>query len=100
MNTNHHNNTLAFQLAKVLVGAGIIGAVLYFTVIPFADLLTWAALVLLPLVAVGFAIGLVSDGTYRLIKEAAAEEKFAERVKQYVSELREGPGADTHPHVL
>lgn len=99
MNTNNHNS-LAFQLAKVLVGAGIIGGVLYFTVVPFADLLAWAAMVLLPLIAVAFAIGLVSDGTYRLIKEAAAEEKFAERVKQYVSELREGPGADTHPHVL
>ncbi len=98
MNSNH--NTLAFQLAKVLVGAGVIGAVLYFTVVPFADILAWAAMVLLPLIAVAFAIGLVSDGTYRLIKEAAAEERFAERVKHYVSELREGPGADSHPNIL
>lgn len=86
-------NRLAFSIASFVLGGGIIAAVLAFTVIPLSDLFMWAVMVLLPILALGVGLGLISKSTYDMLKAATRGSSFGERVRHWVDELERNPNA-------
>lgn len=90
---NFNANRLAFTIASFVLGGGIIAAVLAFTVIPMSELLTWAVMVLLPILALAFGIGLISRSTWTMLKAATQDSNFGNRVQYWVDELKRNPEA-------
>lgn len=90
---NFNANRLAFSIASFVLGGGIIAAVLAFTVIPLSDLFAWAVMVLLPIIAICFGVGLVSKSSWDMLKAATQDSSFGARVKHWVDELERNPNA-------
>ena len=86
-------NRLAFSIASFVLGGGIIAAVLAFTVIPLSDLLAWAVMVLLPILALAVGLGLISKSTYDMLCAAGRGSNFGARVRYWVDELERNPKA-------
>ncbi len=99
MNTNTETpaafNNAASGLAAMLVGLGLLGTVLYFTVVPLLDLAIFALYWILPLVAIAAALGLISIGTVNSFKAMFTSGAFKERVDHWMTKLDEDPEA--HP---
>jgi hypothetical protein len=89
---NPQANSLAWALACWIAGAGILGAIVYFTVIPISELLGWALVVWLPLIGIAIGTGLISIGWWHAFK-AALGGGFQERVRYWVKELERNPEA-------
>jgi hypothetical protein len=93
-NPDNMVNSVAFSIACWIAGAGIIGAVVYFTVVPFLELLLWALYVLLPLFAIGVGVGLIGMGSFKALTAAInGRSGFGARVKHWVDTLEEDPFA-------
>ena len=83
--------SVAFSIAAWLAGAGIIGAVLYFTVVPMLDLLMFALYWILPLLLIGVGLGLISGGTVSAFKAFMGSTSLSSRVQEWTRILRENP---------
>ena len=90
---NIEANRLAFSIASFVLGGGVIAAVLAFTVVPLSDLFAWAVVVLLPILALAFGVGLISKSTWDMLKAAGGSSSFGKRVKHWVDELERNPNA-------
>ena len=86
-------NRLAFSIASFVLGGGIIAAVMAFTIIPLSDLFAWAVVVLLPILALAFGVGLISKSTWDMLKAAGGSSSFGKRVRHWVDELERNPNA-------
>ena len=89
--TNHLDNLKEYAdsklvrgIAMILAGAGIIGLVVAFGPVPILELISFGAMVTLPILALLFAAGLVSAGTIQIIWNFG----LAEAVRQRVTEIR------------
>lgn len=86
-------NTMAYTLAALVVGGGIIGAVLYFTVVPLAELLNIFLMIILPIAALGMAVGLISAAGFNQFKNGTMITQFLERLKSHRETLAANPAA-------
>ena len=84
---------VAFGIASWIIGLGIIGLVLYLTVVPLLDLFSFMLYWLLPLAFLAMGIGLISAGTLQTFKAFLQSEGMSARVKSWVQTLRENPEA-------
>ena len=75
-------------MALFIVGAGILGVILYFTAIPFIDLLVFCLYWLLPVAGIMVGLGLVSVGTMRTIKAFITPGMFTDKIKKHVDNIR------------
>lgn len=89
--SEHHNkeeqeemSPVVVQLASIILGLGVIGAVLIFSPIPLMELLNVFLFVLLPMLLIAAGLGLVSMGTVQMIWHF----DLADRVKAAVEERR------------
>lgn len=81
-------NKMARSIALILLGMGIIGLVIYFTAIPFTDLLIFALYWVLPIVAIAMALRLIKAGTFMSIKTFFTHGLLKERIQEYVDYYR------------
>ena len=80
-------NTLALSMASIVIGFGIIGSVVWLTIVPIMDLLQWVVLVLLPIAALAVGVGLISGGTLRSVTAILTSESFTGRVRKHLKTL-------------
>lgn len=78
-------NLLAWSIASILAGGGIIALLNYMSPIPLIELALWFTYVLIPLALLGFAVGLISWGTLT----AMFNPGLRQRVNHYTGEMRE-----------
>tara|TARA_Y100000034_G_scaffold100229_1_gene123444 strand:- start:99 stop:392 length:294 start_codon:yes stop_codon:yes gene_type:complete len=93
MGMNPTAERVAFGIASWIIGASIIGFVIYITVVPLMDLFVFFLYWLLPLAAIGMGLGLVSAGTLQTIRAFLTSEGMSQRIRKYVRILREDPEA-------
>lgn len=87
-------DNIAWSLAALIAGGGLVAAVLYLTAIPLGELLTYALTFLLPIAALGLGLGLIGTGTWVTLKSlVSGRGQFGTRVKHWVETLERDPNA-------
>jgi hypothetical protein len=86
-------NAMAYNLAALVVAGGVIGIVLYFTIVPLAELFNFFLTMLLPIAALAMAIGLISAAGFNQFKNGTMISQFLERLKAHRDNLNANPQA-------
>jgi len=86
-------NQMAYNLAALVVAGGIIGIVLYFTIVPLAELFNFFLTMLLPIAAFAMAIGLISAAGFNQFKNGTMISQFLERLRTHRDNLNANPQA-------
>ena len=85
---NNAVNELAWNIAQVVMGMGLIGLVVWLCLVPLMELLNWFLLVWVPILGILVGTGLVSMGTYNGIKDIVMKGGFVERVKAHREDIK------------
>ena len=78
---------VAWNIATVLLGAGILLAVVKLAVVPLMELLNWFLLIWIPIIGILVGTGLVSVGTFHAVKDTLTE-GIMPKVNEYLEEMR------------
>lgn len=84
---------LAFNIATVVMGLGLIGIVAWLCLVPLMELLNWFLIVWVPILGILVGTGLVSIGTYNGIRDIVMNGGFVERVKVHRETIRNDTAA-------
>ena len=87
MSDNKDMERVAFGLAKVACAGGIIGMVLWLSPVPPIELLSFFLFWMLPVLLLGAALGLISQGTLQAIWTGS----LAKRFEHWRGELKKNP---------
>ena len=90
---NNFMEDLAWNIATVVVGLGLIGMVVWLCLVPLMELLNWFLLVWVPILGILVGTGLVSMGTYNGIKDIVMNGGFVERVKTHHETIKNDTAA-------
>lgn len=88
---------IAWSIAAFICGGGLIGLVLYFTVVPMTEVLLHFLYFTVPLLALAAGVGLVSTGTLRTITTAVNSEDLALRIRANIDKMRANPHKTDDP---
>jgi|15BtaG_2_1085339.scaffolds.fasta_scaffold01248_3 hypothetical protein len=86
-NNENELNGLAWSIAAIIAGGGIIAAISYF--FPMDILLSFVFWMVVPIVCLAFACGLISWGTVTAVFNGALKNK----IREYAAEMRAAPAS-------
>lgn len=78
---------IAWNIAQVLLGAGILLLVVKLAVIPLVELFNWFLLIWIPIIGILVGTGLVSIGTFNALKSTLTQ-GLMPKVNEYLKEMR------------
>ena len=91
-------DSVAYSIALMIAGGGLIATVAYLTIIPLSELALYFVAVLLPIMAILVGTGFVSAGTLNMMRVAVSgRDGFGDRVRQWVRKLEDDPNAAPDP---